>query len=70
MSRKGKICKFEDNIVSDMGWSEEDWLWYWFCMYQSAVNGHQPAMENVMIHYNEITQELIIKFTEDYVSQV
>lgn len=66
MSRRGKICNFADNVVSKMGWSEEDWHWYWFCMYQSAVNSFSPAMANIILHYNEIPTELIIKFTENY----
>lgn len=49
-----------------MGWVEEDWHWYWFCMYQSAVNSFSPAMANVMVHYSEIPTELISKFTESY----
>lgn len=63
MSKKRKLLTFEESIVNDLGWSEEDWHYYWFCMYTNGVQCGMPVPDNIIKHYNQIPTKLINKFT-------
>lgn len=63
MSKKRKLLTFEESIVNDLGWSEEDWHYYWFCMYTNGVQCGMPVADNIIKHYNQIPTKLINKFT-------
>lgn len=60
--KKTKVQNYtEDNIL---GWSEEEWHYFWYVQYQLKVVNFQPVPPNVMVHYLQIPPSLIVKFSE------
>lgn len=59
---KQKLCPYEDSYMKELGWSEEDWHYYWYCMFHNAVATNTRIPDNVLKHYNAIPQTLIVKF--------
>lgn len=57
-----KTLAFENSIFYKMGWSEEDWHRYWFDMYVAGVQNPRPVAPNVLVHFNHIPSDLLVKF--------